>query len=221
MAPAHRREGFDVRRARILRSALDCFLQFGFHKASIDDIARRAGLARTLVYRIFRNKEDVFAAAFEQWLASRHPAARAAAAAKTPAGERLSAVMELLVVGPWREAAGAAMAREYYAQCRRLIPEHMDNHRRVLRRCTASVLGDELAAEVLLLSLDGLLANEPSAQALRQQATLLIDRFAPPPTPRFGLPGAAGERPAGARGPQPAGPTRPYRPGLAQSLYRP
>lgn len=213
MSPAHTREGIGTRRSRILRTALECFLNFGYQKTSIEDIARRSGLARTLVYRIFRNKEDVFSAVFEQWLASRHPAARMIAVSKQTACERLSAVMELLVIAPWREMAGAPMAGQYYEVCRRLIPEHLDNHRQVLRRCTESVLGDELAAEVFLLALDGLLASEPSAEALRQRVALLIDRFAPPPAPRFGLPSVAPERLAGA--------SRPYRPGLSPSLYRP
>jgi len=219
MAPIHIREGSDARRARLLRSALECFLHFGYQKASIDDIARRSGIARTLVYRIFRNKEDVFAAVFEHWIASRHPAARTAAASSRSACERLAAVMELLVIGPWRDMAGAPMARQYYEACRLLIPEHLDDHRQVLRRCTQSVLGDELAADVFLLSLDGLLADPPSLETLQRRVQLLVERFAPPPAVRFGTSALPERRPAA----HPAAALPPSKPGrcLPHPPYRP
>ncbi|WP_075575220.1 TetR/AcrR family transcriptional regulator [Lysobacter antibioticus] len=221
MASSHLREGIGTRRSRILRTALECFLNFGYQKSSIDDIARRSGIARTLVYRIFRNKEDVFAAVFEQWIASRHPAARAVAASGASAGERLSAVMELLVIAPWRDMAGAPMAGQYYEVCRRLIPEHLDNHRHVLRRCTQTVLGDELAADVFLLSLDGLFANAPTADAVQARVKLLIDRFTAPPALRFGSPGAMPERFPDRRGTTPIPPGGPRSQGLPRPLHRP
>ncbi len=40
-------------------------LRFGFAKTSIDDIAREAKLSRLLIYRKFKNKEEILAAAFE------------------------------------------------------------------------------------------------------------------------------------------------------------
>ena len=44
-----------------------------------EDIAKRAGLSRTLLYRIFEDKEDIYRAVFVDWLVSRHPAAKKAA----------------------------------------------------------------------------------------------------------------------------------------------
>ncbi|MGH9813031.1 MAG: TetR family transcriptional regulator [Candidatus Acidiferrales bacterium] len=38
-----------ARRARILTAARWCFLNFGFAKTAFEDIARRAGLSRTLL----------------------------------------------------------------------------------------------------------------------------------------------------------------------------
>jgi AcrR family transcriptional regulator len=47
-------------RARILQSALDEFSENGFHQATIDSIAERAGIAKGTVYRYFKTKEDLF-----------------------------------------------------------------------------------------------------------------------------------------------------------------
>lgn len=44
----------------ILLEAVRCFERFGFKKASIDDIARRAGVAKGTVYLACDSKEDLF-----------------------------------------------------------------------------------------------------------------------------------------------------------------
>ncbi len=50
----------DVKEKRILKSARDHFLQFGFKKTSLDDIIREAQVGKGTVYRFFNNKEDLF-----------------------------------------------------------------------------------------------------------------------------------------------------------------
>ncbi len=75
----------DERRQAILDGAHACFLQYGFAKTSLDDIAQRAGISRPLIYRKFKNKEDILAALYDVKLdgalsAGRDGAGRAAAA---------------------------------------------------------------------------------------------------------------------------------------------
>lgn len=41
----------ETRRCGVLNAARLCFLNFGFQKSSLDDIAKRAGISRTLLYR--------------------------------------------------------------------------------------------------------------------------------------------------------------------------
>jgi AcrR family transcriptional regulator len=47
-------------KSRILRAALDEFSEKGFHAATIDSIAVRAGIAKGTVYRYFKTKHDLF-----------------------------------------------------------------------------------------------------------------------------------------------------------------
>jgi len=48
-----------------------------------------------------------------------------------------------------------------------------------MHECVAAILGDEASAEVSLLALDGLFADQPSMEALEQRLQLLAARFAP------------------------------------------
>ncbi|MCP3409549.1 TetR/AcrR family transcriptional regulator [Bradyrhizobium sp. CCGB01] len=170
----------EARRHKILVAARWCFLNFGFSKTSLDDIAKRAAISRTLLYRTFKDKEDIFTAVFADWLISRHPAAKQAAAGTKPPRELLVDVCRLMVIQPWADMVGAPMAGEFFDVCERIDPEIEALHRGVAAECVAAILdGDESAAEVFLLALDGLLSDEPTPAVLEQRVQLLATRFAP------------------------------------------
>ncbi|MBV9495917.1 MAG: helix-turn-helix transcriptional regulator, partial [Acidobacteria bacterium] len=134
-----------ARRAAVLRAARWCFLHFGYAKTSLEDIARRADLSRTLLYRMFRDKDDLFVAVFEDWLAAHHPAAEEVAAGKGKGSKRrrLLEVCELLLLEPWAEMAGAPMAAEFHAVCARLDPGVEQRHRDVFRRSVRTILQED------------------------------------------------------------------------------
>ena len=167
-----------LRRTKMLTAARWCFLNFGFAKTSLEDIAKRANLSRTLLYRIFEDKEQIYRAVFVDWLVSRRPAARKVA--KGPGGpfERLLNVCRLLVLEPWAEMVGAPMGREFLQVCERIDPESEALYRKVAHECVATILGDKASAEVFLLALDGLLADLPSTEVLERRTQLLAAHFA-------------------------------------------
>jgi TetR/AcrR family transcriptional regulator, repressor for uid operon len=55
------------RRTQILDAAVICFAKHGFHQTSMHDISAEAGISVGLIYRYFKNKEEVIAA-----MAARH-----------------------------------------------------------------------------------------------------------------------------------------------------
>ena len=167
-----------ARRAKVLRAARWCFLNFGFAKTSFEDIAKRASLSRTLLYRLFKDKEDIYRAVFVEWLVSRHPAAKEAANGRGSAYQRLLQVCRLMVLEPWAEMVGAPMGQEFLDACERIDPESEALHRRVALECVTRIIGDEASAQVFLLALDGLLADQPSTEVLEQRTELLAARFA-------------------------------------------
>lgn len=47
------------RRVRILQAATELFVQHGYRKTSVDDVSRKAGVAKGTVYIHFKNKADL------------------------------------------------------------------------------------------------------------------------------------------------------------------
>lgn len=56
------RKSKEVRREEILDAALGVFAERGYHGASTDEIARRAGISQPYVFRLFGTKKDLFVA---------------------------------------------------------------------------------------------------------------------------------------------------------------
>ena len=173
-------EEASVRREQTLHAARWCFLNFGFSKTSLDDIAKRANISRTLLYKSFKDKEDIFTAVFAHWLVARHPIARAAAAGPGTRQERLLEVCRVMLVEPWSDMVGAPMAGDFYDVCERLDPEVAEHHKATALECIETVLKDRASATVFLLALDGLLADDPSVPLLNERVRLLVDRFTRP-----------------------------------------
>ncbi len=168
-----------ARRARVLTAARWCFLNFGFAKTSLEDIAKRANLSRTLLYRLFKDKDEIYGAVFAEWLISRHPAAERAATGPGSPYERLLGVCRLMVVEPWAEMVCTPMGHEFLEACERIDPGIEARYRGVVHDCVATVLGDASSAEVFLLALDGLLGDRPSTEVLEGRMQLLAARFTP------------------------------------------
>jgi len=56
-----------VRRAKIIEEVIDLIAEVGADAVQMRDVAQRSGVALATVYRYFRSKEHLLAAALEDW----------------------------------------------------------------------------------------------------------------------------------------------------------
>ncbi len=125
----------DVRRAHILDAAARVFAERGYHRATIKDVARAAGVADGTIYNVFENKTALLLSLLDPLDAASTPATR-----------------------PGAEGGGAAAQLEAYLQERwdAFSPETLQVLRAVLAE---ALVNDELRqlffARVLAPALDG------------------------------------------------------------------
>jgi AcrR family transcriptional regulator len=167
------------RRRAILDAALACFTQFGYPKTSLDDIAKRAGLSRPLLYRKYRNKEDILGAVYDDVFESRYPRVEEILAGRGAARDKLLEVCEIMFVETWALVMGAPMAQELSNACKQQIPEIHDKHERKLHELMRRLLGARELAEVFMRAINGQFLDLPSVPALRKRLRVLVERFAP------------------------------------------
>ena len=82
------------RRQAILDAALDAFADSGFHETSLDDVARRAGISKALIYEHFDSKQDLFDALLETYVGELMERVMASVATASNAEERLQAGLD-------------------------------------------------------------------------------------------------------------------------------
>lgn len=57
-----KRDGDEAKRMRILDAAMQLVLSYGYHRTTMDDVARAAEMSRPALYLFFRNKADIYRA---------------------------------------------------------------------------------------------------------------------------------------------------------------
>ncbi|SRR5579883_1017323 len=167
-----------LRRRAILEAAYACFLQFGYARTSLDDIAKRAHISRPLIYTRFKSKEDILAAVFEHIFEQRYPAVEQALAAPGRKREKLLNIYEILLLEPWEEGIGSPMGVELYEVCLQLLPLQEKAYTQRCLQYTQAILGEQELSEVFMLAIDGLQSDIPTTDVLRRRLQILIEHFA-------------------------------------------
>jgi AcrR family transcriptional regulator len=88
------RQSADERRRHVLEAAIAAFAAEGYHGASTTDIARSAGISQPYIYALYRNKHDLFLAAYHEVAERIRTRLLAAAEGGADAEERLRAMGE-------------------------------------------------------------------------------------------------------------------------------
>jgi AcrR family transcriptional regulator len=87
-------EPIDARQLAVLDAAVAVFARFGYRKASMDEVARAAGVSRQGLYLQFANKEELFRKTLEHSLDNQLNAAVAALARQDGLEARLIAACD-------------------------------------------------------------------------------------------------------------------------------
>jgi TetR/AcrR family transcriptional regulator, transcriptional repressor of aconitase len=158
----------EKRRTQILEAALYCFLTFGFAKTSMDDIAKRAGVSRPLIYLKFKNKDELFTGGI-----------RLPDGGTLRAGDGCYQRPRLTArAAPRRFRNHARGALDFYEVCSLQLPQVTATYARNSIRCAEAVLGDHEAAEEFFFATEGLHSDLPSAKVLLKRLRILVNQFA-------------------------------------------
>ena len=82
------------RRQELLKTASEVILEYGIQKTTLDDIARRAGMAKTSLYYYFKEKDEIVRAIIRNVMEDLLASMRQAAAAGDTSEEKLCGLIE-------------------------------------------------------------------------------------------------------------------------------
>ncbi len=166
-----------LRREAILQAAWACFLQHGYAKTALADVARQAGVSRPSIYLQFASKRVLFRSVIESQLDADFAAAQKVLQLDLPPRQKLLRLVSVWMVEPLARVLDSPHGEEVFEQALAVEKELRISYQQRSRELFAAVLGDCEAAIVLQLALKGLLADHPPLATLRARVELLIGRF--------------------------------------------
>lgn len=167
----------EERKKDILDAALHCFLNFGYSKTSMDDVAKKAGISRPLIYLKFKNKEDLLLGLFDHIMDGRAEEAEKVLSSDLSKKDKLMKIIEIVSVEPWSKISGCPMSQEFFSTCCDFEPRNYEKFEKQKLKLFTEVLGDKAQAEVFMMSTYGLLEDVPSCNVYKKRLEILIDKF--------------------------------------------
>lgn len=156
------------KRGTILAAAFDVFMNYGFRKTSMDDIARAAGMSRPALYQVFRNKTEIFRALSHALMRRTADEARHALQADLPFGERLFNALDVSILELHRKIDSTPHGAELLGVNDEVAGDIEEDWCETMTK----VLGEAVTEAVRSgeISLDGLGLDAPAVAGIMVQA---------------------------------------------------
>ena len=151
----------NARRAQLLEVALEVFVEQGYHAASMDEIAERAGVSKPVVYQHFPGKLDLYLALIETSCETIVTGVRGALSSTSDNRRRVGAVMDLWFTYVADQGAAFKLVFESDLTNDPTVREQVDRVINESAAAIAEVIGEDTglpteAAHLLALGLVGM-----------------------------------------------------------------
>jgi AcrR family transcriptional regulator len=161
----------ETRRNQILDAAMECFVQLGIARTSVQDVARMAGLSRGTVYRYFDDRQVLIEAAIEHGAQQYYRDAAEAMNKKATLAEQVGAMAEVVA----RTQLEHRTRNRLMADDAELMRHMIAGSDATVRRTTTFLLPYVEAAKKrreVASNLDALAASEWLARAINSLSTV-------------------------------------------------
>lgn len=165
------------RRTAIIEAALDCFLNHGYAKTSMNDVAKKTNLSRPLLYLNFNNKVDLLQAIYRQLTDGRIERAESAMQNKSSRKARLTDAVEILIIEPWERVSGYTKSLEFFETCGQYNQKNYEYFEQKQLKLLQSFFEDKIIAEVFTLAVNGTMEDLPSTSVLKKRLAVLVEKF--------------------------------------------
>jgi AcrR family transcriptional regulator len=102
----------EAKQARVIEAAQPVLFRYGYRRVTMGDIAKAAGISRPALYLLFCNKEEVFAATLEAFMARTLAELREGLPAQDTVSGKLRFAFEVWAVRPYTLLMASPDAKE-------------------------------------------------------------------------------------------------------------
>jgi AcrR family transcriptional regulator len=158
---------------QILTAAFECFLQYGYSKSTLGDIAKKAGISRTSIYLYFSNKEDLFITMNKNLHVSYVAKSEEILKSDLSDREKLTGIIDVWIVDHYKKIKNTMYANDLLDRFVCISQQTERRFRTLFIKSIAPLIGGDVA-EIVVLSLRGLMDDRPPAVKLQRRIELLV-----------------------------------------------
>lgn len=180
----------DPKRQRVLEGAMKVVLAYGYHRTTMDDIARAAEMSRPALYLLFRNKADIYRACARRMFDLSSRRMGEILEEDSTLGEHLFKAIDLMMIQMMQEIATSPHGAELLDLKSELCGGMVEDWHGTLSVLFARAIGRDAArqgvdlearglsavvlAELLIDGLEGMKMRTQDAEAQRKATRQLV-----------------------------------------------
>jgi AcrR family transcriptional regulator len=175
----------EPKRQRVMEAAAGVFLNYGFQRTTMDDIARAAEMSRPALYLLFRNKTDIYRAIAAQMLEEALRLGQTALAGPGTIEARLMRMLDVAMLDAMARFSEAPHGAEILDMKNSIAADIIAAWRISMRRSIAAAIAGEQAdgaagadagdlADILLDGLEGMKMRLREVGELRRGVRALV-----------------------------------------------
>lgn len=157
----------DSKKAAILNAAFQVFMDYGFKRATMDDIARVAGMSRPALYLVYKNKKDIFRGCILTMIEQLQQTLEGIVENGDPPEENVYRILEAGILQPYHLLKHTAHGTEIFDIKSELAPDLFDDWMQRLESAVVKILQKA--------RVDGTLTLDDASVDVDQVAALIID----------------------------------------------
>jgi AcrR family transcriptional regulator len=163
----------DFTKRQILDAAFECFSEYGYLKTSLIDVAKRAGISRSLIYTYCKDKKDLFMVMTEEIHDTHVMQSQALLASSLGKKEKLWKIIDIWVIDIHR-IIDKTPNPNAWIDALKSVPQSEKRYRELFIKSLTPLFDKDLA-EVIVLSIKGILDDRPPVNILEKRINILID----------------------------------------------
>ena len=160
-------------RAIILNSAFECFSQYGYSKTTFLGVAKIAGISRQLIYKYFKNKEDLFVKMTGETHDLFLKQSKRVLNSDISKKNKILKIVDIWIIQRHRVILKSPNPNAWFDMLKS-IPKCESRFRRLFINSMTPLLGDDLA-EIFVYSIKGFLSDIPKVKILEKRIEVLIN----------------------------------------------
>ena len=164
-----------ITRSQIIDAASSCFAEYGYEKTTFDDVAKKAGISRTLIYTYFKSKQEFFFTMMDEKHKNYLLQSQEVLESDLSGKEKLRKIIDIWIIDPHRIIYKSPLPNIWLKPVKS-IQESEKLLRGDFIKSLVPLIGYDLA-EVIVYSYKGILDDKPSIDILEKRTDILINNL--------------------------------------------